>query len=296
MFHFDIDHTLVRWGSDNADPDMLSLSETSEELQGHRPRALMGLSTARTLEQTRSLSSTLAQVPVDFIAINGGRHLFFNEQGRPSDEFVQGLRLDQADPIWKAQHAGLDWDDDLAERLNEQQLQSWGFERIPNPDPESREQLFRAKGVELRNHPDAPFFKLRNLSSKEADRFIDELETRYMEAGMPCRRICFEWGPDQVRSLEPARLDKTSLLEHLVQRFPGTRYVVTAGDRADDGLEPSAILGRPNLRIVAGEREETQALREAAGVVSVPTGRLAPGIRAHLNGIPSQAFSIRRAW
>lgn len=289
MIHLDIDHTLISWADrENQIPHEKGLKAAVQSLQKHKEKAIVGISTARALAETTRLASLLSGVPIDFIATNNGQQLFLNEDNLPTEDFIAGLELNQADAEWNQtlrQNHG--WNPLKAHILLQDQLTKAGLQAVPNPNPKQTEQLYKAKGVELRVHPETSFFKFRTNNKKAqetVDQFMDNLQSSFQDNGLQCHEgQPFRWGRDWVRSLIPKGPSKTALLEHLVERSPNTELVVTAGDRLADGLEPDTIAGRPNLRVVAGARHETRPVRETPGVYSTKKGHIAPGLDAQMS-------------
>ena len=70
LIQADIDHALIGWESFNRGPDTEGLAETFEVLDRYQESSIFGLSTARSIPETKRLAPLLKGFPVDLSLIH----------------------------------------------------------------------------------------------------------------------------------------------------------------------------------------------------------------------------------
>ncbi|MBM3463739.1 MAG: hypothetical protein FJX76_16700 [Armatimonadetes bacterium] len=299
MLYSDIDDTFIGWQEYNVGADEVAMARTRGVLNRDAERMVNGLSTSRGLIEIQRLAPLLKGFPLAFIGANNGQQLFVNAQGLPSEQWIAGLRQEQTDSAWSAEVGARtggwsvpDVMDTLRGILSED-----GFSPAP-PLAAPLETLvnFTSGDKMVSFYPDQPSFAIRGTAGKLTDdhkKFGDALASRIKdrlgERGIQMNVRGFPYpGEQYICLLEPKNLDKSTLLEHVLGRYPSVHHVITAGDNTNDTmLFPERYGEVENHRVVSGDRKGVA--EKFAGQPNVNTcsfGDIGPAIEAHLATIP----------
>ena len=285
LLYSDIDDTYL---TRTPEPD--AYQRTADTLADN-PDVMVGLSTARRLQDVKILLDDLKEVPISFLGVSNGRELYVNHQQRPTEEWLMSLTQADEDQSWKSEvKAKLGHWDALAEVP--EALTELGFLQIPNPKEGDRRIFYQLEDAVVSIFPGHTGFTLKGGPPELAPKLAAAIQDSMAAQDIPTRAsVNVGDQGHQTYAIVPEALSKATLLEHCLQRYPGVKYVVTAGDAAiDDHLFPDEVGGRQNYRIVAGSRPELAARMEGVErVVRVQSGDIGPGLRQHLETIENLA-------
>lgn len=316
LFFSDIDDTFVPWVQYNQQAETDKIERTQATLQALKGETVNALCSARGLSSIQALMPYLEGMPLQVLGVNGGQQVFVNYDNLPADQWLPSLTPQDADAGWQAvvsERSGGFSTPAVLKDLKDT-LQDLGFHRShkPLPKPLEKREVYLAsltgKGDEVAVvalSPDQSSFMVRanptDLSAplkhnhrQLARRIAHELETKMQQKGvqMEAKRFIDD-GEHIIYLLQPKNIDKQSLLEHLIGRYPSVQAVITAGDHINDTmLTPSSYGEVPNYRIVSGERPEVATpLLTEPNVAQVPKGELSLGLVSHMIRLKAEAES-----
>jgi hypothetical protein len=247
------------------------------------PELAFGLSTARRMEDVKDLAERLKGFPLCFLGASNGAELYINEKGLPAEQWLLSLTRDDQDPTYRSEISAKlpGWEPAAAVPAA---LLEMGFEEDTSRPP-GKGRHFRNGEASVSIFPGNSAFSLKGGEAGLGVKIAQALQNGYAAQGIATEdEVNMTRSGYETHQVLPKYVNKATLLEHLVQRMPTVHTVITAGDGpADKQLIPDEILGRKNLRIVAGEGQELkQRLGGQTDVTWVASGDLGPGLEHYL--------------
>ncbi len=306
----DVDDTYIPWKVYNREAETDKLERTRGTLEEFRGDTINAFCSARSLSSLQQLLPYFSGIPMQILGTNGGQQVFVNYHNLPAEQWLPSLSMHDRDPLWDQRVQSLSGGFEATRALEELRdvLEEARFEKTSNqwPPPLDTRECWK---VELEDRPgqfavvaltpDQTSFMVRAdardpgapMSEEHkalARRLADRFETKMAFAGVDAEAKLFIDKSDHViYLLQPERVCKETLLEHLVERYPSVHAIITAGDNSNDSqLSQPAYSDVPNYRIVSGDRAEIiHNLVGQENVVIVDKGDLSPGLKSHLGNL-----------
>ena len=304
----DVDDTYIPWKVYNREAEGDKLERTKETLNEFKGETINAFCSARSLSSIQQLTPYFTGIPLQIIGTNGGQQVFVNYGNLPTELWLPSLSMSDRDEAWDNRVLKLSGGFEASRALESLRdvLEEANFEKTSNhwPPPLDTRECWK---VELTDRPgeeaivaitpDQTSFMVRAdsrdpnkaMSAQHralADQLAQRFETKMAFAGVDAEaKLFIEKDDHTIYLLQPERVCKETLLEHLVGRYPNVQAVITAGDNSNDSQLSQPSYGQvPNLRIVSGDRAEIiHHLIGQDDVVVVEKGDLSPGLQTHLN-------------
>lgn len=240
--------------------------------------------TGRGPTMSRALATTLAGFKLDAHACNNGLNLFVNQEGKPAEEFLSGLRLEDQDQGWLDHVKKIvpNWSVEGVQALTKDLLVSQGFQpaaALPPPRDSFTclEKFVGGQSILVALPPDQPGYQVR-CSNGPVTRAHEQFG--YELAGQVGRQLT-QQNVDYLKDVREGRrampegwAGKTDAqILDLTDHIHGSFF--EGGDRYTNFFTPKAITKAVMLEYLAGQR--WSSTRYAIG-----TGDLAPN-DTHLN-------------
>lgn len=306
----DVDDTYIPWKVYNREAEGDKIERTKSTLVDYSGETINAFCSARSLSSMQQLMPYFSGIPLQILGTNGGQQVFVNYDNLPTDQWLASLTMSDRDQTWDNQVQQLSGGFEASRALNELRnvLEEANFHKTANqwPPPLDTRECWK---LELPDRPgevavvaltpDQTSFMLRADTTDPskpmtaehralAERLAQRFETKMAFSGVDAEaKLFIEKDDHSIYLLQPERVCKETLLEHLVGRYPNVQAVITAGDNSNDSQLSQPSYGQvPNLRIVSGDRAEIiHHLVGQDDVVVVDKGDLSPGLQTHLNRV-----------
>jgi hydroxymethylpyrimidine pyrophosphatase-like HAD family hydrolase len=131
----DIDDTFLPWktGQYNIEVSHPILEKLKAAFLDLQDRFINAFVTGRGLSSMKRLAHFFKDVPVQFLALDNGKHLFINRRNEPAEKWIGSLSADAEDQDWKNHlKTRAKWDHELLLETAKTTLTQDGFQGVSN--------------------------------------------------------------------------------------------------------------------------------------------------------------------